>query len=207
MDERKSILIQSISPKMCLRVMSMLRGSPAWTNTDTFEAYKALIGSVFKPESESQLSGTEFRQCIVSMEAQQLTQQNQALQQQLQDGHLNLPEPVPTWKPHKLEEARRKMERPCDGPWRCHEDHAVASTTLDDEVSSDAETVIWDDDFDKRCYEVISNSSRWGRPGHKKKERSCRGPKKKIATVGNDGAGSSGGAEGEDLFVAEDSDA
>ena len=44
-----------------------------------------------------------------------------------------------------------------------------------------------------------------GKKGHYAKE--CRGPKKKIATVGNDGAGSSGGAEGEDLFVAEDSDA
>ena len=128
---------------------------------------------------------------FVSMEAQQLTQQTQLqVQQQVQDGHLNLPEPVPTWKPHKLKEARRKMERPCDGPWRCHEDHAVASTSLDDEVSSDAETVVWDYDFDKRCHEVISNSSRrfyrrkvrssfnnltcfrCGRPGHKK--RQCR---------------------------------
>ena len=62
-DERKSILIQSISQNMCLRVMSMLRTSPTWNAAATFEAYMTAIGAVFQPEAESQLARTEFRAC------------------------------------------------------------------------------------------------------------------------------------------------
>ena len=285
-DERKSILIQSISQKMCLRIMSMLRGSPAWTNSATFEAYKTLIGSVFQPEAESQLSRTEFRQCRQGRneDAQAFLARkiglwmqafpdgernfntlldsvcdslcNNIVRRKLKHGNSTTKEEMVT---NVLNIVAKERECVVGGYGESTSlDGLALSTVVFKHSEADQYDQYGDERMDigrvgdKKCYRCdrtghlkkdcrvaernLPQRNRNGKGGYgkgkgdkgkgassgdaKKKERSCyncgkkghyakecRGPKKKIAAVGNDSAGTSGGAEGEDLFVAEDSDA
>ena len=63
LNERKSLFVNMIKGSLLERVQGVLRGSTAWDEALTVNAYVTVIKGIFAPAAEQQVSRTEFNRC------------------------------------------------------------------------------------------------------------------------------------------------